>query len=219
MTYAEFVQAVMDEVGRGTSIQSYIDGWTSRTLRKVYRETKPWLAKRMWERDLTQGTRSYTMPPMISGDGVFLYLPTDGTTWTPLDVKPERTAILKYGPTDDGVPDLIVIQKQGFDVYPLPDATYKLRAFFFGYEDDPKYDASSDYESPLILEAPDLVLAGVKQQAFDFLQEYDFAQVEKTKFDEAYRDWKRLCKKRILSGVTSIWPSSDANGLEVRSEP
>lgn len=220
MKINEFIEHVVADLGRsGTAIEQKIADWTNRAIKDIYRETSLWLAYKTMERDLEANRRSYAMPELIDDPDLFYYLSTDGTGWDPIQVKGEREAILAYNPGDTGAPKMIVIGKNSFNVYPLPDASYKLRAKLHAYEEPVTYADRASQESDLINEDENVVLTKVLHYGFRYLEEFDKANYYFTGdkrnpglHDKALRKLIGKNTRMLLGGNFTLSPSQHAKG-------
>lgn len=217
MKYSTFQSNVKKELGRSNSeIDALIDAWTNDFIKQVYRTTNLWLARRLWERDITQGKRSWAMPELITNPSFFYYLDSDGESWREVPVKGMREAILRYSPEDEGTPSLIVLGKSAFDVFPLPDTTYKIRAHIKAYEEELTTTDAANQESDLINEFYDLVLNGVLEKGYRYLEQYDDMRESREIVKTNMVMLKRQNAMRTLSGEMTLWPSDENKGRESR---
>src|SRR3990167_6787892 len=171
MKYSEFRTNAKYELGRdNATVDALLDTWTNGVIRDAYRDLNRWLARKRWERDITESKRSYPLPDLITAPKSFLCLTQDGEAWWEIKVRGEREMIQRFAPETTGTPKFAVLNKNAVDIWPMPDTTYTLRYGVKQYEGTLSQTNATGQESVLINEAYEFVIAGVLSRGFRYLK-------------------------------------------------
>jgi hypothetical protein len=208
---------LLKDLGRSnTTIIALAPKWTNTAIKDIYRSTNLWLSYKTIERDITQGKRSYSIPELLDDEAFFYFLSSDETEWKDIRTEGQREAILTFTPEDTGEPELIVIGKKSYNVFPLPDQTYKLRARIHSFEEDLTNTDPETQESDLINEDLNVVLTKALYYGFRYLEEFDKADYYLGHHKDALKELIKKNTRKLLGSNFTLTPSQNTRGRASR---